>query len=126
MRAMYKPPITIIQEQIQTRLEDECLKAVVKVGIDVDRSELIDALRYDRNQYEKGYKDGADSLKWTSCETDLPERGTLCTLLYCNGKISGGKYLGGRAWDVDFPDQVLDTKVIAWMQTPQDMDVLVW
>ncbi len=126
MRAMYKSPITIIQGKMQTRLEDECLKAVVKFGIDVDRDELVKALQYDRKQYEKGYKDGAASVKWTSCETDLPEKGTLCTLLYSNGKISGGEYLGGRAWDVDFPDQVLDTKVIAWAEAPQDMDFEVW
>lgn len=58
---MYKSPIKIytdnIIESIKSKFDKECMKAVVNVGIDVDKDELIKALKYDRNQYEKGYQD---------------------------------------------------------------------
>ncbi len=59
---MYKSPIEKIYGELQTQMvqEDEkmVMKAVRKVGINVDKGELIKALQYDRNQYEKGYEDG--------------------------------------------------------------------
>lgn len=33
--------------------------ACMKVGVSVDKDELVRALRYDRGQYEKGYADGS-------------------------------------------------------------------
>lgn len=54
----YKSPITILREKTELDLESAILKAVEKVNIEVDREELIKALRYDRNQYDKGYSDG--------------------------------------------------------------------
>lgn len=59
---MYKSPIEIIasdmQMQIRKQQEDEIYKAVLNCEISVDKDELIKALNYDRNQYEKGYQDG--------------------------------------------------------------------
>ena len=55
---MYESPIKIITGQIKTNYEDEIFRAVQNVGINVDREELLKALEYDREQYEKGYKDG--------------------------------------------------------------------
>ena len=43
---------------VELSLEDAVFKAIQKVDIEVDREELIKALQYDRNQYEKGYADG--------------------------------------------------------------------
>lgn len=58
---MYKSPIQIytnrIIESTKSKFDEQCMKAVVNVGIDVDKDELIKALKYDRNQYEKGYQD---------------------------------------------------------------------
>ena len=54
----YKPPIEIIQSQMQMQVEDYIMKAVMKLGINVDKEELLKALKYDRNQYNKDYKDG--------------------------------------------------------------------
>ena len=54
----YKSPISIIQKGITTQIEDDVCKAVWEYGIVVDKEELIKALRYDREQYEKGYADG--------------------------------------------------------------------
>ena len=53
----YPSPIEVIQTQLQNQLEGEIYKAVMNVGVNVDKEELIKALRYDRNQYQKGYVD---------------------------------------------------------------------
>ncbi len=59
---MYKSPIEISMGQIETQIakqNDEMIyKAIVNCGINVDKEELIRALQYDRNQYQKGYQDG--------------------------------------------------------------------
>lgn len=38
--------------------EDGVMKAIAEVGVDVDKEELIRALKYDRQQYQKGYDKG--------------------------------------------------------------------
>lgn len=38
--------------------DNDIYKAVQDVGINVNKEELLKALRYDRNQYDKGYSDG--------------------------------------------------------------------
>lgn len=54
---MYKSPIELIYESIQSQL-DECIyKEIQKVDIKVDKEELLKALAYDREQYKKGYED---------------------------------------------------------------------
>lgn len=55
---MYEYPIEMIQTQMQMQLDGEILKAVQGVGIDVNKEELLKALAYNREQYNKGYKDG--------------------------------------------------------------------
>lgn len=54
----YESPINIISQQMKIQMEDEIMKAVQRVGINVDKDELIRALQYDRGQYQKGYMDG--------------------------------------------------------------------
>lgn len=60
---MYKNPIEIIYDDIQYHIEDGIIKAVQGVGINVDKEELIKALKYDRHQYEKGYADAKAERK---------------------------------------------------------------
>ena len=55
---MYKSPIDIIYGQTQTQIEGDIFKAIQSYAINVDKEELLRALRYDRDQYEKGYADG--------------------------------------------------------------------
>lgn len=64
----YKSPIELMQTQMQMQVEDYIMKAVMKVGINVDKEELLKALQYDRNQYDKGYKDGC-----SKCRQELME-----------------------------------------------------
>ena len=55
---MYESPINMIIQKLCTKLESDCIKSVQSYGFDVDKEELAKALYYDRNQYEKGHKDG--------------------------------------------------------------------
>lgn len=59
---MYECPVKFnfgdIQMQIVKQQENEVYMAVQKCGVDVDKEELKKALKYDREQYEKGYEDG--------------------------------------------------------------------
>lgn len=59
---MWKSPVDVIMGEMQTQIEGDVFKAIQNVGIDVDKEELIKALQYDRNQYEKGYKDAIDEF----------------------------------------------------------------
>lgn len=54
----YDSPIKTLAEQISQESDDGVLKAVTRVGIDINKEELIKALQYDRNQYKKGFDDG--------------------------------------------------------------------
>ena len=56
---MYKSPIDIIYGQMETQTEGTILKAIQRVGVDVDKDELVKALKYDRDQYRKGFEDGS-------------------------------------------------------------------
>lgn len=62
---MYRSPIAIAYKEMELQLEkcakqldEDIYKAVMQYAINVDEEELIRALNYDRNQYEKGYADG--------------------------------------------------------------------
>lgn len=57
----YESPIEIITSQLKLKREiflgKEIVKAVQNVGVNVNKAELLKALAYDREQYQKGYKD---------------------------------------------------------------------
>ncbi len=66
---MWESPVNIFEihepivEEINKKTEETVFKAIHRVGVDVNKEELIKAMQYDRNQYEKGYKDGyADAI----------------------------------------------------------------
>lgn len=64
---MYESPISIFIDTVSTEIAKEADKVIAKelykVIPTVDEKELIRALSYDRNQYEKGYRDGYDDGK---------------------------------------------------------------
>lgn len=63
---MYESPIEKIYGDTQTHIvqEDEnmVMKAIRNIGVNVDKEGLIRALRYDRNQYTKGYEDSKNAV----------------------------------------------------------------
>lgn len=59
----WESPITKIYGDIHNEIvrqdEENCAFAIEQaIGYKVDKEELIKALQYDRNQYDKGYNDG--------------------------------------------------------------------
>lgn len=76
----YEPPIDIILHNTSLNFEKDVLKAVYDVGINVNKEELIKALKYDRGMWDKGYnagrKAGFENAKigWlltAGCESDI-------------------------------------------------------
>lgn len=68
---MYESPVKLIVSditlQVDEKLEEACYTAVMEYFPNVDREELIRALRYDRQQYEQGYQDGFNAAKEHGC-----------------------------------------------------------
>lgn len=67
---MYQSPIEKfygdIKSQIEQKIEQDenqlMMQLRQEIGYAVDKEELIKALQYDRQQYEKGYQDGLKHL----------------------------------------------------------------
>lgn len=63
---MYESPINIeytinqMSRAINEQMDDAIYQAVIGYGIHIDKNELIKAISYDRNQYEKGFTDGIE------------------------------------------------------------------
>lgn len=55
----YESPINIIYDNMRMQTENDIYKVVQSYEIKVDKDELIKALNYDRQQYQKGFRDGA-------------------------------------------------------------------
>ena len=79
----------------QLRLEQENMifKAIQECSVSVDKDELLKALKYDRDQYRKGYRDGCHNdykaygeiFLWTSVDEALPEEDEV-VLVTVDGK----------------------------------------
>lgn len=59
---MWESPINAIQSEMRMQYEDGVMKAVQRVGFDVNKEELAKALQYDREQYDKGYADAIEEF----------------------------------------------------------------
>lgn len=130
----YKSPITVLQTQIEAQLEGEILKAVHKVGVLVDKEELVKALKNDREQYEKGYDDGFDdgfnTIKWIPCSERLPKDRKEKLVYLSTNRITVAVYNEHRlphsgdsiGWGYRVPDGYIDFEneyVIAWQPLPE-------
>ena len=92
---MYEAPIELIKMQndmmmdIHRKLAEEqetyIMQSVEKVGVNVNREELIKALAYDREQYVKGYADGmkefAEQLQDMLGDPFLATHNDLCVVI---------------------------------------------
>lgn len=70
---MYESPIKLTIDNLLTKVvkrqEDDVLEYIQRLGINVNKEELIKALNCDREQYEKGYKDrDAEIVRCRQCE----------------------------------------------------------
>lgn len=73
---MYQSPIEIlfgamkIVEKQNNEIEEYVYEYMQEIGVNVDREELLKALRYDRDQYEKGFADGQKEKQSHWIDTD--------------------------------------------------------
>ena len=80
---MWNSPINAMYHGVELSLEDAVFKAIQKVDIEVDREELIKALQYDRNQYEKGYADGIKDAEKTGKWMNNQNGTFTCSICGC-------------------------------------------
>lgn len=105
------------------QIEGEIFRAVQDVGVTVERDELIKALKYDREQYEKGYRDGSlgyEFNKWVSVEDMLPdENGTYLVVGKSNSVHTAHFYkehtINGKTFSAHFSNRY----VRYWQPLPQ-------
>lgn len=80
---MWESPIQMITDDIIKDLvqkQDEWLmESIHRVGFNIDKDELVKALNYDRDQYEKGYADGrrardSEIVRCKDCKHGIPTR----------------------------------------------------
>lgn len=127
----YESPINVFQKQIEMQverqIENHILKAVSEVGVSVDKEELLKALKYDREQYERGYQDGVNYAidvyvgnNWIPCSERLPEEpifadeGYIVQQKYVREPFTA--YWDGEKWtDVDGEEE---DNILAWQPLP--------
>ena len=147
---MYKTPVEIIYERVdrvvkdaQEILDDHIMKEILRVGVVVDKDELIRAMHYDRRQYEKGYQDGKDAAiaeyksryieptRWIPVTERLPEKNGNYIVTACDEGCSYGEgiwystvvvvaeyYNGAWTWYEGSTEYDLQGIVTHWMQLP--------
>lgn len=54
---MYVSPIEVTMKDLKESFDADILKVIWGYDINVDKEELVKALSYDRDQYNKGYED---------------------------------------------------------------------
>lgn len=80
---MYNSPITTMITEVQDAVarrfaehtENMVYEEVRQIGVHVDKNELVKALQYDRQQYEKGYADAMTVLEDIKAEMQRVETG---------------------------------------------------
>ena len=123
---MYESPmrldITDISSQIMQVRDGRLMYEVRQaIGCEIDKEELIKALKYDRDQYQKGYEDGRKDNEWIPVSERLPKgrgfyivtervfhfddrehKGKYNTMVeqveYCNGRWQRAKFFEVIAW----------------------------
>lgn len=118
---MWESPIEIIKTDIQTHHEEMVMEAVLSCGINVNKEELIKALQYDRQQYEKGYEDAKAEQQWIPSSGRLPKKSGkyLVTVLDGIGKRTTTALYHPRPKSWTLTGRMAYWKVIAWMPLPE-------
>lgn len=116
----YESAIKVMQSQMQIMIEDKILKAVQDAGVVVDKERLLKALKYESEQYEKGYQDGLNADKWIPVKDRLPE--SEGHYLTCDKK--GNIHVFYHHNSMMYPFGICENHSqyyppVAWMQLPE-------
>jgi flagellar biosynthesis/type III secretory pathway protein FliH len=110
----YESPIEVIVGQLrmeqEKKLEGDIFRAVQDYGITVEKEELIKALQYDRQQYEKGYKYGyEDGVTYGVRKMMERLHSTMCDIptKYCERTDYSLSYRFGD-WVDDIAKEILE------------------
>lgn len=96
----YQSPIEIIMSNMQMHMEGEICKAIQNIGINVDKDELLKALRYDRGQYQKGYADrDAEIIRCKDCKYAYLTSDGECKYCDLEKDDNGSLVERYRSWD---------------------------
>lgn len=88
----YQPPISVLTKEMVTQFEENCVKACVAYGFDIDAEELKRALAYDRGQYEKGFADARKQFErpsggWLEYKFSDEFYGHMCACSKCGRRV---------------------------------------
>ena len=91
LEMIYDDPMEKTIQKIQKETDEFIYQTVINTGVKVDKDELVKALQYDRQQYEKGYADGYEAGKsdarehgqWLrNYDKEYPWKCSICGLPY--------------------------------------------
>lgn len=83
----YESPVAVVMKELNTQVDEGIIKYIQGYGIDVDKEELLKALQYDREQFEKGYTAGYDRALYDFSEW-LVNKGILGNRVIADGEIT--------------------------------------
>lgn len=127
---MYESPITRFVNDALTQItrdeENNLIHEVQQVvGYCIDKEELIKAIRYDREQYQKGYEDGRKDNEWIPVSERLPEERGLYIVTEKEFRIDDREHKGKYSIKVEQVEYYNGKwqranffEVIAWQPLP--------
>lgn len=98
----WESPVNVFSYDISNSIKENVDGAIIveierQLGVEINKDELIKAMNYDRDQYNKGYQDGlkSNALRWIPCKERLPESDDYGTVLV-TGKM---KYASEKEYE---------------------------
>lgn len=132
-----KSIIDIVMEDINVTIENEVIKACTKVGVNVDKERLVQALTCSEQFYTEGYNEGYEEAtkkykqNWIPCSERLPDKDCRVLMTIMDGlfekdgykryrKVLSGRYVDGEFY-VEFATYATCIP-LAWMPLPDPYD----
>ena len=115
--------------EIKADIDNNMWSAVMEYGVHVDKDELLRALAYDRNQYQRGFVNGVSvgyqkglASRWISVDEEMPEGLLPVHCLVCFDGMVGYAIWDGKEWTNQFGVVSSDFSVTHWMSIPAPPD----